>query len=378
MKLRGSHLVSLAILAGIGGWMFTGKVILGGQADPNAVSIADREANATSQAFRVRVTELQPSERLSSLSIRGRTKASATVSVRAETGGTVRERPVSKGQVVKAGDLLCTIDQGIRATNLTQAKAQLAQAQEDYDATEKLLRRGFATKTKLRGLRTALDSAKAAVASAEQEMTRTEVRATTSGQIAEPLSEIGDNLSPGGICATLIDTNPMLFVGQVPERDITSISVGMNATATLVGGKKVEGKINYLALAADPQTRTFTIEITLPNADQAIRDGLTASAIIQLKPTEAYQVASSWLTLADDGQIGIRAVASDNKVVFHPVTILSQDETSMWVSGLEPNLKVITLGQNYVAAGETVVPLTEEQMKALEKTASQPASETKS
>ena len=43
MKLRGSHLVSLAILAAIAGWMYTGDLIIGGQVDPNTKTIAERE-----------------------------------------------------------------------------------------------------------------------------------------------------------------------------------------------------------------------------------------------------------------------------------------------------------------------------------------------
>ncbi|MEM9732713.1 MAG: efflux RND transporter periplasmic adaptor subunit, partial [Pseudomonadota bacterium] len=100
MKINGSHLVALAILAGIGGWIFTGTLIQGGQVNPDAKTIAEREASRATEAFRVRVTNLQPSQRQERLEIRGRTQASATVSVRAETGGTVEQRPVSKGQMV--------------------------------------------------------------------------------------------------------------------------------------------------------------------------------------------------------------------------------------------------------------------------------------
>ena len=91
MKLRGSHLVALAILAAIAGWMYTGKLMIGGQEDPNRQTIAEREAGRTNEAFRVRVTDLQPSERLSVLQIRGRTEADSLISVRAETGGTFQQ-----------------------------------------------------------------------------------------------------------------------------------------------------------------------------------------------------------------------------------------------------------------------------------------------
>ncbi len=366
MKLRGSHLVSIAILAAISGWMYTGDLIIGGQVDPKTETIAEREAKRTSAAFRVRVEEVQPSKRTEFLSIRGRTSADAMVSVRAETGGTVEQRPVSKGQMVKEGDLLCVIDKGVRATTLTQAKAQLDQAQADYDANEKLVQRGFATKSKLRGLRAALDAAKSAVAIAEQEMKRTEIRATVAGQVQDPMAEPGDNLASGGICVTLMDTNPMLFSGQVPEREIGSVQTGMGAQITLVSGVTSWGEVRYISPVADANTRTFTIEIAMPNPERRILDGLTATARIELPSKEAYKINSNWLTLADNGEIGVRGVSSNNKVQFFPVTIISQDESTVWANGLKPGLRIITLGQNFVSAGQEVEPVTAEQMKALE------------
>ncbi|MCJ8309660.1 MAG: efflux RND transporter periplasmic adaptor subunit [Rhizobiaceae bacterium] len=378
MKLRGSHLVSLAILAGIGGWMFTGELIEGGQADPNAETIADRQAKLTNNAFRVRIVELQPSERTRTLSIRGRTQAESMVSVRAETGGTVETRAVEKGQMVKPGDLLCVIDKGVRQTQLDQAKAVLRQAQEDYDANKLLVERGFATNTKLRGLKAALDTAVAQLATAEQDMSRTEVRATVSGQVQTPYAEVGDNLRTGDVCVTLMETNPMLFSGQVPEREIGAIKPGMSASVNLISGDTVGGTIRYISPVADANTRTFNIEIEMPNPERKLLDGMTATADIDLDPIKAYQINPSWLTLADDGQIGVRSVSTQNKVQFNPVKIIAMDEKQAWVDGLNPGLRVITLGQNFVAAGEEVEPLTQQQMEALEKAAASGQMETKS
>lgn len=367
MKINGSHLVSLAILAGIGGWMFTGTLIQGGQVNPNAKTIAEREEGRTTEAFRVRVTDLKPSERQERLEIRGRTKANATVSVRAETGGTVENRPFKKGDLVKAGDLLCVLDAGVRSTSLAQAEAALVQAKADYEANARLLERGFATQSRVRQLRSALDAATAAVATAKQEVSRTEVRATTAGMVQEPLAEIGDNLAAGGICVTLMQADPMLFTGQISERDVSQVSVGMDATVQLVGQREVTGTVSYISPMADASTRTFNMEVRLPNEDRSILDGLTAEAFIPLTPTQAYQVNPSWLTLADDGKIGVRAVGAENKVEFHPVTILSQGTDIMWVSGLKPDLKVITLGQNFVVQGAEVQPVTAEQMEQFQK-----------
>jgi multidrug efflux system membrane fusion protein len=367
MKLRGSHLVALAILAAVGGWMFTGQLILGGQADPNAKTIVEREAERTQEAFRVRVAEIQPSQRVETLTVRGRTQSDAIVSVRAETGGTVETRLVKKGDFVEAGDLLCEIDKGVREVQLTQAQTLLEQTTADYEASEKLVKRGFATSSRLRSLKAAMDSAKFSVATAKQEMKRTEVRASVSGQVQSPLAEVGDNLAAGGVCVTLIDTDPMLFSGQLPEREISSVKVGMDATVTLISGAEVDGKIRFISRVADPNTRTFTIEIEMPNKDKSIRDGLTAEASIGLSPTDAYQLKPSWLTLEDDGAVGVRVVDSENKVRFVPLKIIAQEDDRGWVEGLTAGMRIITLGQNFVAAGQTVEAVTAAQMKELEK-----------
>lgn len=354
MKIRGSHLVALGILAGLAGWMYTGEIIHGGQEDPTKPTIAEREAKRDKAAFRVRTQVIQPTQRQAKLVLRGRTKADTKVAIRAETGGTVESRPFKKGQLVKSGDLLCTIDQGVRETQLSQAEAALTQAQEDYDATNQLAQRGFATRSQLRALRTGLDAAKSALASAKQDMQRTEVRAAIGGIVLEPFAEIGDNLKPGDICVTLMDTDPMLFTGQVSERDVNKIEIGMKSDVQLITGQAVKGVVSTIGNAADANTRTFEIEMALPNPRGDLREGLTAEASIALTPTEAYQVAANWLTLADDGSIGVRAVNAANQVTFHPVTILSQGDKTMWVSGLEPGLQIIVLGQNFVAAGEVV------------------------
>lgn len=366
MKVRGSHLIALGIMAAIGGWMFTGDLVIGGQVDPNSKTIAQREEAEQAATFRVRVETLTPAKRPNRLAVRGRTAANTVVSVRAETGGVVEARPVEKGQAVKVGDLLCVIEKGVRSTTVEQARSNLTQTQEDYDANVRLVERGFATRTKLRSLRTALDAAKAALASAEQDFGRTEIRATVAGLVRQPMAEVGDNLSPGGVCVTKMDTNPMLFTGQVSERDINAVSKGMQAMVKPISGDPQVGKISYISPIADADTRTFNVEIEVDNSSDSLRDGMTASALIDLPTTTAFRIAPSWLTLADDGQVGIRHVDQQGVVGFRPVKIIAQEADIMWVTGPDDGMRVITLGQNFVAAGEKVVPVSPEEMKQLE------------
>ncbi|MCC2112318.1 MAG: efflux RND transporter periplasmic adaptor subunit, partial [Hyphomicrobiales bacterium] len=318
MSFRTSYLLAAAITIGIAGWMATGTTIIAGtppeQAPPADMSTGARvvatirqtlghtpepaetemaaadpgkpapavTANATDEEppFRVRVETLKAAERQAVLTIRGRTEADAKVQVRAETGGILQTRHVRQGDRVKVGDPLCTLDRGAREARLAQARATLAQAEFDLDGAAKHAGRGFTPEARVKALKAAVNAARAAVAEAELDLARTEVKSPLDAIVGEPLAEIGDLVSPGGVCATLIDSDPILFTGQVSERDIGTLSVGMTATARLVTGEELTGRLRYIAAAADPQTRTFRIEIESANPDGTIRDGVTALAAI--------------------------------------------------------------------------------------------------
>lgn len=351
--------MALAICAGIGGWMYTGEIITSGQGDPTGEkkTIAERTKKSASDLFKVRFVALYPELRSERIQIRGRTKANAIITIRSETVGIVEKRLVNKGQSVKIGDLVCVIERGAREAKLAQAKAQLAQAEGDHVANSALAKRGFTSKTKLNQMKFALDAAKAGLVQAEIEIARTEIHANASGIVQDPIVEVGDMLTVGGACITLIDSNPMLFVGQISERDVGKVELGMEADVVLVSGEKVTGSIRYIASSADAQTRTFQVEIELPNSNHSIRDGLTAGASVKLPAQPAYRLSPAWIGLADNGEIGISALNDDDTVRFVPVKILARTKDGFWVSGPSEGMRIISLGREYVGDGEKVIPV---------------------
>jgi multidrug efflux system membrane fusion protein len=362
-RIKGSHIIAIAMAAGLGYWMFTGEYQIGGQTGTSEQSppIAQREAERGLELFKIRYVPLQSEQRSERILIRGRTQADAIVTVRAETAGVLEQRLVAKGDRVKAGDLVCVIERGIREAQLAQAKAQLAQAQSEYDSNAALRKKGFTSENKMNALGAALEAGKAGVAASELELKRTEVRANADGVVQDPIAEVGDMLTMGGACVTLIDTDPMLFTGQVSERDINKIKTGETALVKLISGQAAEGKVRYIALSADAQTRTFAVEIEIKGQSD-IRDGMTAEALIELPGTEAFRIAPSWVTLADDGTIGIRTVNVDDVVEFMPIKILAQEKDGFWISGPQNGQRIITLGQEYVVPGEKVISALDERI----------------
>jgi multidrug efflux system membrane fusion protein len=150
-----------------------------------------------------------------------------------------------------------------------------------------------------------------------------------------------------------VELDPMLFVGAVPEARIGLAKTGLAASVTTITGQTIEGKVSYIASIADAATRSFPVEIELPNTDGSLRDGITATATVNLGTAPAHMLPQSVLTLDDDGVLGVRTV-TDNVVAFYPVTILKDTREGVWVSGLPPKVDVITVGQEYVQDGQKV------------------------
>lgn len=361
MSLKFSYLLSFGLAAGIGVWMYTGTVVEGGQGDAaNATPPpAERATAADDHLFRVKVARLEAQDREAVLEIRGRTQANARVEVRSETAARVIDRPAREGARVAKGDVLCELDKGTRRAGVLEAKANLDQAELDFNAAEKLSSKGFTAQNQLAAAQATLDAAKARLEEAELELDRTSVRSPIEGITESPMAEVGSRLNTGDLCAVVVDTDPMKAIGQVSELNVGDIAPGMPARVELVTGQSFDGTVRYVAPAADSDTRTFRIEVEIPNAEGAARDGITALTRIPLRTTRAHKISPAILTLNDEGQVGLRTVNAENITEFYPVKVLGGEQDGVWVAGLPETVNAIVVGQDYVSDGQKVEPVFE-------------------
>lgn len=354
---------------------------------PAATAAAD-----TSEAARVvSVVALKStaSEIDSAVLLRGRTEAAREIDVRAETSGLVISEPLRKGSSVKQGQIMCAIDPGTRETALAEAEARvpeaaaripeaqgrlaeaesrLEEARINDNAAQRLSEDGFASTTRVAGTRAAVSSAEAAVssakagleaatagvrsaeasvASARKDIERLDVKAPFSGLLETDTAELGALLQTGGMCATIIQLDPIKLVGFVPEAEVSKLEVGAQAGARLISGRDVQGQVTFLSRSSDMETRTFRVEVLVPNPDLSIRDGQTAEILIASEGKSAHLLPASALTLNDEGALGVRLAIGD-MAQFAPVTILRDTIDGVWVDGLPKAADVIVVGQEYV------------------------------
>ena len=146
----------------------------------------------------------------------------------------------------------------------------------------------------------------------------------------------------------------MLAVVEVAERKLAGIKVGEAAEVRLVTGDTATGKVRFVSKTASQTTRTYRVEVELPNADGAIPDGITAEVALPLAPVPATRVPRSALTISSNGDIGVRHVGEDGTVGFLRVAIVEDEQTFMWVDGVPDGARVIVQGQDFVREGQRV------------------------
>lgn len=293
----------------------------------------------------------------SAVVLRGRTQLSRQVEVRAETTGQVITEPRTRGTRVAEGDVLCELAPGPRQASLAEAEARLADAEINYRAAERLSEGGFAAQTRVASAQAAVRAAEAGVAAAQTEIERLIIRAPFDGVLEIDTAERGSLLSGGGLCATVLQLDPIKVVGFAAESQVDRLSEGALAGARLSNGDEVTGRVTFLARSADPATRTFRVEVSVPNPDLRIRDGMSADILIAAQATRGHLVPGSALTLDDGGRLGLRVLEDDDRVGFKPVTVLRDSTQGFWVSGLPDSVEVIVVGHEYVRDGVLVEPV---------------------
>lgn len=382
-------------------------VALEGDASDAAPADADGADSATASApasqegaSLVRVVTIASQARQidSAVVLRGQTEADRIVEVRAETSGLVISEPLPRGISVTSGQQLCRLDMGTSQANLAEAKARLLEAQAripsaraavleaearleeakiNDNAARVLSEGGFASTTRvastaasvkaaeaaiqsatsgLESTQAGIESAEAMVAAAEREVDRLSIVAPFDGVLESKTAEIGSLMQPGSLCGTVLRLDPIRIVGFVPEAEVNRVTVSALAGARLTTGQEVTGQVTFVSRSADPTTRTFRVEIAVPNPDLSIRDGQTAEIAIASEGAQAHLLPQSALTLNDEGTLGVRVIDDSNTVHFAAVEVLQDDVDGIWVSGLDDDADVIVVGQEFVTAGVQVNP----------------------
>ncbi len=361
--------VGAVILAGVayavrGVWLPHGAVVQAPAAPPARV-VPVETATAVKKMTPVRLEAL------------GTVMPIETVAVRARIDSEIMNVHFRDGAIVKAGDLLFTLDSRALEAQIKQAEGTIAKDQAQLEGAERDVRRytelvaknatpvinlDNAT-TQADTFRASIKADQAALENLKVQLTYCTIRAPISGRISAAAVKTGNFVRAGDAVplATINQIAPIYVSFSVPQRNLADVRqalAGESATveATIPGETTHPvGQLTMIDNTVDPATGMVAMRATMDNADQLLWPGQLITARLTLRDIEAVIVPA---TAMQTGQAGPYVfVVKDNVAGVRPVTVSRVDDTEAVIEkGLEGGETIVTMGQLLLTNGTKVAP----------------------
>lgn len=295
----------LTVAAGIGLMIIAGSATLYFKTKADAMQQMPR-IDQTEAKVVVDVYRMVAQQHALRFEARGVLEGIQETTVSAEVEGVVLSKPVSEGQRVSPGDLLCQIDPTFHELALQQALARLDGAKADLNNAEAVLAKvreletGNKTELELKQHTSKRNQAKAAenLAAAEvdqmrERLARCRIVSPIAGVVSRVFFEQGELLPPMAPAVDIINDDQMKLIVQLPDFEASQIEPNTRVTVASAArpGETFAGVVHTIFPKADPNTRRMPIEIRIENPGGELRSGLFVNCVIHSDSTTARLLA---------------------------------------------------------------------------------------
>jgi RND family efflux transporter MFP subunit len=291
----------------------------------------------------------------------GRLASKAEIPLSFKIDGVIDRILVDEGEAVREGQRLAQLNLSEIDARVMEATAALGKAKRDFARTQQLHRDSVATLENLDDARTAVDVAAARQQAAQFNRQYAVIEAPAVGRILRRHAEAGAVIGPG---------QPVIILGAsrqgwvvrtgIAARDVVRLALGDSARVTFDAypGQPLPGRVSEIADAADPQTGTFEVELTVEAPELTLKSGFIAAVDLQPSMAVEYVEIPAAALVEGDGRDGIVltvGAGSEATVQRMPVRIAQvMDSTIVLERGLEPGTQVVTTGAVGLRDGETI------------------------
>lgn len=301
----------------------------------------------------------------------------ASVAVRTRIDSEIVNIHFSDGSLVKAGDLLVSLDTRAIEAQIRQAEAQLARDQAQLEGAERDLRRytelvarQATPQMNLDNARTQADVYRAAIRASQAlidnlkvQLSYCSIRAAINGRISQANVKIGNfvRVADGQPIATINQVAPVYVSFTIPQRVLPEVrralATGDAAIEAVVPGeeRRAQGAVTMIENAVDSATGMATIRATMPNADELLWPGTLVTARLTLRTEESIAVPAAAVQVSQQGTFVY--VVGDGTARVRPVKVSrTQGGDAILESGLLGGEAVVTDGHLQLSDGARVAP----------------------
>ncbi|NEU12461.1 efflux RND transporter periplasmic adaptor subunit [Methylobacterium sp. BTF04] len=319
----------------------------------------------------VRTVVAQRSTIAADLIFTGDIQAQSQVNVSFRTNGKIATRLVEVGDHVGADQVLARLDPQEQRANLanaqaalTSAEALLTQAKVAFKRQETLMASGYTTRPsfddaeqQLRTTQAAVDSAKAALGTAQEQFSYTDLKAGVDGIVLSRSFEVGQVVQAGQTVLTMAQDGPRDAVFNVFEAVLAAPPESKNVDVMLQADSTVKavGTVREISPSVDAASGTVRVKVGLKQTPPAMALGAVVIGTGKFQSHSAIVLPWSALYRWDDGPaVWVRDAASGT-VAPRPVVIERYGPNTIALSsGIEPGDEVVIAGIQFLRPGQAV------------------------
>ncbi|MDB5421331.1 MAG: efflux transporter, family, subunit [Brevundimonas sp.] len=257
------------------------------------------------------------------------------------------------GQRVAVGTPLVELQAREEDAGIIEARAQVNQAEREYERYRILAERGVAPRAIAEQYETALETARASLTAAQARRGDRMIRAPFAGVLGLSTVTAGTLINPGAVITTLDDTSTIRVDFPVPERYMGVLRAGLplTATADAYGGEAFSGRIALIDSRINETTRAVTARAEFPNPGGRIRPGMLMRVSVTQGQRETPAVPESAIQYEGQGAFVYRIAAGERGTTAQRVEVVTGAVEGGFVeivSGLSVGDKVVGSGLNRI------------------------------
>ena len=276
-----------------------------------------------------------------------------SVNITSPTSELITRVLFTDGQRVAAGTPLVELQAREEDAGIIEARAQLAQAQREYDRASTLAERGIAPRVTAEDAATTLQTARANLSAAEARRGDRMIRAPFAGILGLTTVTPGTLINPGAVIATLDDISTIRVDFPVPERYLGLLRAGVPivATADAYAGETFSGRIALIDTRINEQTRSATARAEFANPGGRIRPGMLMRVSVQQGLRQAPAVPEAAVQYEGDGAFVYRITSGERGTTAQRVEVETGAVEGGFVeilSGIDPGDRLVASGLNRI------------------------------
>jgi len=316
------------------------------------------KTNVDTRAKLVAITPVSKQNFVHAIEVQGKVDGDENISYTSKVPGSVMRINVKAGQRVSVGQVLVELDSKAQKAQLESMKKQFELVNTLYEKRKALWDHKVGREIEFLQAKSNKDSLEKQIVSMKEALDLYTIKADFAGEVDLVSIKVGQMVAPGVPCVTVVNPDALKVKADISESNLSKLKTGNRAEIFFNDlNKSTTATVSHVSRTIDPMTRTFKVEIKLPNDADLHPNMVTTLKIFDYEKSSAIVVPVNSIQQIDGEQVVFVALKEGNRLLAKKVSVqVGQSYNGMAeiLSGLNESDQLISTGFQDLVDGQTL------------------------